>query len=142
RGWASPQARSMTFPSEPAAPPSLLVERLLVHPLVSAPEGSLRGQVLAAPGDWGVANVRIPALAVAPAGRPLAARGQPPGHGGPPAPTSMRQRRSRDGGRTSEEPTVVRAGLESDVPGEKLGYSDPSYVVDVETGTIFLFCVF
>lgn len=105
-------------------------------------QGSYEEQVLAAPGDWGVLNFRIPALAVAPNGDLLAAFDKRPVHGDSPAPNSIWQRRSRDGGLTWEEPTVVRAGLESEVPGEKLGYSDPSYVVDTETGTIFLFCVF
>src|SRR5699024_372310 len=62
--------------------------------------------------------------------------------GDAPAPNSLWQRRSRDGGRTWDGPTVIREGLESDVPGEKLGYSDPSYVVDRETGLIFCFHVF
>ena len=105
-------------------------------------QGTYEEQVLAAPGDWGVRNFRIPALAVAPNGDLLAAFDKRPEHGDSPAPNSIWQRRSRDGGITWEEPTEVRQGLESDVPGEKLGYSDPSYVVDVETGTIFLFCVF
>ncbi|MDN5600688.1 MAG: glycoside hydrolase [Brachybacterium sp.] len=105
-------------------------------------QGSYQEQVLAAPGDWGVLNFRIPALAVAPNGDLLAAFDKRPVHGDSPAPNSIWQRRSRDGGLTWEEPTVVRAGLESEVPGEKLGYSDPSYVVDTETGAIFLFCVF
>ncbi|ATG52764.1 exo-alpha-sialidase [Brachybacterium vulturis] len=105
-------------------------------------QGTYQEQVLAAPGDWGVLNFRIPALAVAPNGDLLAAFDKRPVHGDSPAPNSIWQRRSRDGGLTWEEPTVVRAGLESEVPGEKLGYSDPSYVVDTETGTIFLFCVF
>ena len=105
-------------------------------------QGSYAEQVLAAPGDWGVKNFRIPALAVTADGDLLAAFDKRPEHGDSPAPNSIWQRRSRDGGITWEEPTEVRQGLESDVPGEKLGYSDPSYVVDVETGTIFLFCVF
>ena len=87
----------------------------------------------------GVLNFRIPALAVAPNGDLLAAFDKRPVHGDSPAPNSIWQRRSRDGGLTWEEPTVVRAGLDSEVPGEKLGYSDPSYVVDTETGAIFLF---
>ncbi|MGP5055756.1 sialidase family protein [Brachybacterium paraconglomeratum] len=105
-------------------------------------QGSYEEQVLAAPGDWGVKNFRIPALAVAPNGDLLAAFDKRPVHGDSPAPNSIWQRRSTDGGRTWGEPEVVRAGFESTVPGEKLGYSDPSYVVDVETGEIFLFCVF
>lgn len=105
-------------------------------------QGSYEEQVLAAPGDWGVLNFRIPALAVAPNGDLLAAFDKRPVHGDSPAPNSIWQRRSTDGGLTWGEPTVIRQGLESEVPGEKLGYSDPSYVVDVETGTIFLFCVF
>ena len=104
--------------------------------------GVYEEQVLAAPGDWGVDNFRIPAIAVAPNGDLLAAFDKRPEHGDAPAPNSLWQRRSRDGGRTWDGPTVIREGLESDVPGEKLGYSDPSYVVDRETGLIFCFHVF
>ena len=104
--------------------------------------GTYEEQRLAGPGDWGVKNFRIPALAVAPNGDLLAAFDKRPVHGDSPAPNSIWQRRSSDGGRTWGEPEVVRAGNESTVPGEKTGYSDPSYVVDVETGTIFLFCVY
>ena len=104
--------------------------------------GLYEEQVLAAPGDHGVQNFRIPALAVAPSGDLLAAYDKRPVGGDSPSPNSLWQRRSRDNGRTWEEPTVIRAGVESTEPGEKLGYSDPSYVVDRETGTIFCFSVF
>ncbi|UVY83710.1 glycoside hydrolase [Brachybacterium sp. NBEC-018] len=105
-------------------------------------QGSYEEQPLAGPGDWGVKNFRIPALAVAPNGDLLAAFDKRPVEGDAPAPNSIWQRRSTDGGRTWGEPEVVRAGNESTVPGEKTGFSDPSYVVDTETGTIFLFSVF
>ncbi|WP_193104889.1 exo-alpha-sialidase [Brachybacterium sp. FME24] len=104
--------------------------------------GIYEEQVLAAPGDYGVANFRIPALAVAPNGDLLAGFDGRPQFGDAPAPNSIWQRRSRDGGRTWEEPTVVHQGFESEVPGEKLGYSDPSYVVDTEAGIIYNFHVF
>lgn len=104
--------------------------------------GSYDEQVLAAPGDWEVANFRIPALAVAPNGDLLAAFDKRPVHGDAPAPNSLWQRRSTDRGRTWGEPTVISAGNESEAPGEKTGFSDPSYVVDQETGTLFCFSVF
>lgn len=105
-------------------------------------QGRYEEQVVAGPGDWGVKNFRIPALAVAPSGDLLLAFDKRPVEGDAPAPNSIWQRRSNDGGRTWGEPTVVVAGLESTAPGQKLGYSDPSYVVDTETGTIFCFHVF
>ncbi|MFC5274664.1 sialidase family protein [Brachybacterium sacelli] len=104
--------------------------------------GVYEEQVLAAPGDYGVANFRIPALAVVPNGDLLVGYDKRPVHGDAPAPNSIWQRRSRDGGRTWDEPTVVHQGNESDVPAEKLGYSDPSYVVDTEAGIIYNFHVF
>lgn len=104
--------------------------------------GSYDEQVLAAPGDWDVANFRIPALAVAPNGDLLAAFDKRPVHGDAPAPNSLWQRRSTDRGRTWDEPTVISAGHESEAPGEETGFSDPSYVVDQETGTLFCFSVF
>lgn len=104
--------------------------------------GTYEDQPLAWPGYQGVANFRIPALAVAPSGDLLAAFDKRPIGGDSPSPNSLWQRRSRDGGRTWEGPTVIRQGLESTEPGEKLGFSDPSYVVDRRTGTVFCFSVF
>src|SRR5699024_12800566 len=79
----------------------------LLRPPVSPlfPYTTLFRSVLAAPGDWGVPNFRIPALAVAPNGDLLAAFDKRPVHGDSPAPNSIWQRRSRDGGRRSEEHT-------------------------------------
>ena len=130
---APTDAAALAAPADPGLPPAKEHGRR---------RATYEEQVLAARGDWGVKNFRIPALAVAPNGDLLAAFDKRPESGDSPAPNSIWQRRSTDRGRTWGEPEVVRAGLESTEPGEKLGYSDPSYVVDVETGSIFLFCVF
>ena len=94
---------------------------------------------LAAPGDYGVACYRIPALAEAPNGWILAAFDARP-HNCQDAPqaSSIVQSISKDGGRSFEPQHVVAAGHD-DV--DKYGYSDPSYVVDRQTGEVFLFFV-
>lgn len=53
-----------------------------------------------------------------------------------PGPNSILQRRSTDNGATWGEQTIVREG-QVDEPIE--GFSDASYIVDRETGTIFNF---
>ena len=94
---------------------------------------------LAAPGDYGVACYRIPALAEAPNGWILAAFDARP-HNCQDAPqaNSIVQRISKDGGRSFEPQHVVAAGHDG---VDKYGYSDPSYVVDRQTGEVFLFFV-
>lgn len=94
---------------------------------------------LASAGDLGVSCYRIPALAEAPNGWILAAYDARPSNcGDAPQANSIVQRISKDGGKTFENQTVVAAGYQG---WQKYGYSDPSYVVDSQTGTIFLFFV-
>lgn len=84
---------------------------------------------------------RIPALTQAPNGDLLAAwDGRPGNCQDAPQANSIIMRRSSDGGKTWQMPTVVAAGN----PGSnatKYGYSDPSFVVDREKGKIFAFFV-
>lgn len=95
-------------------------------------------QTLAMGGDGVFPNYRIPALAVAPGGDLLTSYdGRPTGIDAP-GPNSILQRRSTDGGRTWQPQTAVHAGQAS---APISGFSDPSYVVDRTTGTIFNFHV-
>ena len=94
---------------------------------------------LATAGQYGVTCYRIPALEEAPNGWILAAFDSRPGScGDAPQANSIVQRISKDGGRSFETRTIVAEGREG---AGKYGYSDPSYVVDEETGEIFLFFV-
>lgn len=103
-----------------------------------AGKGSYTEQDLAVGGEGGYPNYRIPALTVTTEGDLLASYdGRPTGTDAP-APNTILQRRSTDGGRTWAEQTVVRAGSSS----PRKGYSDPSYIVDRDTGTVFNFHVF
>ncbi|WP_167202520.1 sialidase family protein, partial [Actinomyces respiraculi] len=89
-------------------------------------------------------NVRIPSIAVAPNGDILAAYDRRPtdgGSGGGDSPNAnwIVQRRSTDNGATWGPETVIAQG--NVVDSDRLGFSDPSYVVDATTGTIFNFHV-
>lgn len=93
------------------------------------------------------ARIRIPAIAVAPNGDLLASYDYRPragqaGGGDSPNENSIIQRRSKDNGKTWEPETIVARGLVKDTITSPRGYSDPSYVVDHETGTIFNFHVY
>lgn len=100
--------------------------------------GSYTEQQLATNGQGGFPNYRIPALTVAPNGDVLASYDGRPTAADSPGPNSILQRRSTDDGVTWGPQEVVAAG-KTTAPIE--GYSDPSYVVDRETGTIYNFHV-
>ncbi|MCL3778565.1 MULTISPECIES: sialidase family protein [unclassified Actinomyces] len=92
----------------------------------------------------GAYNIRIPAIAVAPNGDLLASYDRRPVDGGAsggdsPNANWIVQRRSTDNGATWEPETVIAQG--DVVDAERLGFSDPSYVVDATTGTVFNFHV-
>lgn len=82
---------------------------------------------------------RIPALTQANNGWILAAwDGRPGGCGDSPNPNSIVQRISKDGGKSWTPGQVIAQGKTG---ADRYGYSDPSYVVDRETGKIFAFFV-
>lgn len=100
--------------------------------------GSYVEQQLATNGQGGFPNYRIPALTVANNGDILASYDGRPTSADAPGPNSILQRRSTDDGATWGPQQVVAAGRTA-APVE--GYSDPSYIVDRETGAIFNFHV-
>ncbi|MFE4466022.1 exo-alpha-sialidase [Oerskovia sp. NPDC056781] len=104
--------------------------------------GTFSEQTLAVGGTGGYANYRIPALTTTNDGTILASYdGRPFNAADAPQPNSILQRVSRDGGATWEPTTVVAAGHGTNASPDKYGFSDPSYVVDRETGTVFNFHV-
>lgn len=101
--------------------------------------GRFEEQRIALGGDGTFPNYRIPAIIQVDTGDLLASYdGRPTGTDAP-GPNSVLQRRSTDGGRTWGEQTVIAQGQGG---ARKVGYSDPSYVYDRETGTLFNFHVF
>ncbi|WP_125616845.1 sialidase family protein [Specibacter cremeus] len=104
-------------------------------------------QVLAANGDNAIDPVlgkyyRIVALADLGNGVVLAAYDGRPDGGDSPSPNSIVQRRSTDGGKTWGAPTFIARGQVATADVQRFGFSDPSYVVDKETGTVFNFHVY
>ncbi|AKK10740.1 sialidase family protein [Corynebacterium uterequi] len=103
-------------------------------------------QVLDAP--TGEYNIRIPALTTASNGDVLASYDLRPKKGGSnnggdaPNTNWIVQRRSTDNGTTWGPRTVIARGGFGEDGKTPTGYSDPSYVVDHETGTIFNFHVY
>lgn len=89
-------------------------------------------------------NIRIPAIASAPNGDLLASYDRRPHDGGAnggdsPNANWIVQRRSTDAGKTWGPETVIARG--ETASSKRIGFSDPSYVVDATTGTIFNFHV-
>ncbi|MGY4544032.1 sialidase-1 [Arthrobacter sp. UYNi723] len=89
--------------------------------------------VLAVRGTGGYRQYRIPALAVSRQGTLLAAYDGRPNLDDLPNPIDLLLRRSTDNGRTWGEQQMVRTG------GGLNGYGDPSLLVDVDNGRIFMF---
>ncbi|WP_157002391.1 sialidase family protein [Agromyces laixinhei] len=108
-----------------------------IAPATGGP-GTYTEQQLATNGQGGFPNYRIPALTVTNSGDVLASYDGRPTAADSPGPNSILQRRSADNGATWGAQEVVSAG-KATAPIE--GYSDPSYIVDRETGTIFNFHV-
>lgn len=108
---------------------------------VARQEGSASEQKLAPidTGDVHFNYYRIVALASLGDGVVLASFDGRPDGADSPSPNSILQRRSTDGGVTWGEITYIAKGQEE---GQKYGFSDPSYVTDRDTGTIFNFHVF
>ncbi|WP_103063258.1 sialidase family protein [Actinomyces qiguomingii] len=109
-------------------------------------EGDITDPVALAESRNGV-NYRIPAIATAPNGDLLVSYDERPtgnwmaSGGDSPNPNSIVQRRSTDGGKTWGPPTYIHRGNPTSDTSLIEGYSDPSYVVDQQTGTIFNFHV-
>lgn len=89
------------------------------------------------------ATYRIPALADLGDGVVLAAwDGRPYNAADAPNPNSIVMRRSTDYGATWSETYYIAKGQLPTAEAEKYGYSDPSFVVDRETGKVFAFFVY
>lgn len=113
----------------------------------NATAGHFSAQVLASNGDSAIDPVlgrsyRIVGLASPGNGVVLAAYDGRPDGGDSPAPNSIIQRRSTDGGKTWGAPTFIARGQVAGPGVPRYGFSDPSYVVDRQTGTIFNFHVY
>ncbi|KAL5345542.1 hypothetical protein ACLOAV_009292 [Pseudogymnoascus australis] len=99
-------------------------------------------QVLAKNGVGPSPYYRIVALASLGNGVVLASYDGRPDGGDSPSPNSIIQRRSTDGGETWGAPTYIAKGQTGATGVQKYGFSDPSYIVDRDTGKIFNFHVF
>ncbi|GAA1888453.1 hypothetical protein GCM10009715_37930 [Paeniglutamicibacter psychrophenolicus] len=109
----------------------------------TATPGSFSEQNLAADRTENNWFYRIPALAHLGDGVVLASWDARPGSSADaPNPNTIVQRRSTDNGETWGPLTTIAAGHIADAGGPKYGYSDPSYVVDAESGKVFAFFVY
>lgn len=127
-------ALALSIPAQAAfAAPGYLTDPTL-------PPGSYQEQNLGADRTADDFFYRIPALAHLGDGVILASWDARPGSAADaPNPNSIIQRRSTDNGKTWSDLQIIAAG---DAAAPKYGYSDPSYVVDHETGRVFNFFVY
>ncbi|GAA1698797.1 hypothetical protein GCM10009792_18590 [Microcella alkalica] len=124
-----------------ALPPTTSVA--LAVPAPTDPPGTFSSVNLAADRTADNFFYRIPALAHLGNGVVLASWDARPGSAADaPNPNSIMERRSTDNGRTWGPARIVAAGKQAHASGPRFGYSDPSYVVDRETGTVFNFFVY
>lgn len=126
----------------------------LAIPATAAPPPDSVTTPTAAPGTFTSTNIgddrtaanffyRIPALAHLGDGVVVASWDARPGSAADaPNPNSIIQRRSTDNGQTWGPLQIIAAGHPADSSGPRYGYSDPSYVVDRETGRLFNFFVY
>lgn len=96
--------------------------------------------VVAQPDDF-MPNYRIPGIDRLEDGTLLAVFDGRPQFGDSPAPNSILMKTSTDDGATWSPVEVIAQG-KPNPPSEKHGYSDPSIIVDRETGDIFVFSVY
>lgn len=109
----------------------------------TAAPGSFSEQNLAADRTENNWFYRIPALTHLGDGVVLASWDARPGSAADaPNPNTIVQRRSTDNGKTWGPLTTIAAGHLGDASTPKYGYSDPSYVVDAESGKVFNFFVY
>ncbi|WP_026556706.1 exo-alpha-sialidase [Arthrobacter sp. 35W] len=125
----------------------LLATMLAPAQAAETPAPSYSQQVLASNGDNAISSslapfYRIPALADLGNGVLLASYDGRPDGGDSPSANSIVQRRSIDNGKTWGAPTFIARGQLAATGTFRYGFSDPSYVVDRETGTIFNFHVY
>nr|MDK8534688.1 exo-alpha-sialidase [Gleimia europaea] len=105
--------------------------------------GDMEPVRLARAGDKPNHCYRIPALTQANNGWILAAYdGRPDSCADSPNPNHITLRISKDNGKSWTEPKEILKGKGNIHASDKYGYSDPSFVVNEETGRIFLFSVF
>ncbi|MFD4338025.1 exo-alpha-sialidase [Streptomyces anulatus] len=96
-------------------------------------QGGIAQQDLAERGQGGFPQYRIPALTTTVDGTLIAAYDGRPAMADVPSNIALVIRRSTDGGRTWTQQQVVRRDA------APKGYSDPSLIVDRQTGRVFLF---
>lgn len=151
-------ARHSATPVHPALPPALavtlagatLASTVLPAHAITAPiagptggPGTYSEQNIAATLKDDAASYRIPALANLGNGTLLTAwDSRPYSAADAPNPNSIVMRRSTDNGATwSDISYIARGNLGTDGT-QKYGYSDPSFVVDHQTGKVFAFFVY
>lgn len=114
----------------------------VVLSLITSSYATVINQTLAENGVGPFNYYRIVALASLGDGVLLAAFDGRPNGDDAPAPNSILQRRSTDNGATWGNLTYIARGQSNSTGAQTYGFSDPSYVVDSNTGKLFNFHVF